>query len=283
MRTPGIRTGTRVVATRVPALIEVLVTEAAVPTASAPVRARRGGWRSRLGHALYIAAGRVDWAESEIKGLAHVVKPGDTVLDIGAGLGMYTVPLSYLIGPTGRIDSIDPQPRNFHMVRLLRTLVGTARGKLRRVAMGPQAGEGEIVVPIHGPFPIFGHGHLRPVGTPSPRRVHRIHTQVDTVDAWVEREGLGQIDFIKIDVEGFEPAVVAGARQVIDRDRPSLLMEIEDRHLVRYERDAAGFLAEIRERWPEYRMYTWADEKWTRTDDVRPEVRNYLFTTHALG
>jgi len=258
------------------------VTEAAAPTASALAPARRGGWRSRMGHAMYLAAGRIDWAEPEIKGLAQLVKPGDTVIDIGAGLGMYTVPLSYLIGPSGRIDSIDPQPRNFHVVRFLRGLVGTARGKLRRIAMGPQAGEGEIVVPKNGPFPIFGHGHLRPVGTPSERPVHRVRTDIDTVDAWVEREGLGRVAFIKIDVEGFEPLVVEGARGVIDRDRPSLLMEIEDRHLVRYDRDAAGFLADIRKRWPEYRMYTWVDGAWSRTDAVRPEVRNYLFATASV-
>lgn len=255
------------------------MTEAAIPTASALARHRRGGWRSRLGTALYVAASRIDWAEPEIEGLAQVVEPGDTALDIGAGLGMYTVPLTYFIGPTGRIDSLDPQPRNFHVVRLLRLLVGTANGRLRRIAMGPAAGEGEVIVPIRGPFPIFGHGHLRPIGAPSTQRVHRIRTDIDTVDAWVAREGIERVAFIKVDVEGFEPSVVAGARDVIDRDRPTLLLEIEDRHLVRYERTAADFLSEIAERWPEYRMYTWANRAWVPTTEVRPEVRNYLFTT----
>lgn len=257
------------------------MTEAAVPTAAPPVRARRGGWRSRLGYALYLAAGRVDWAEPEIKGLEQVVRPGDTVLDIGAALGMYTVPLGYLIGRTGRIDSFDPQPRNYVTVRVLRALTGIGRGKLRRLALGPQAGRGEIVVPLHGAFPIFGHGHITPDAIATTRRAHRVPTEIDTVDAWVEREGLARVAFIKIDVEGFEPSVIAGAGRVIDRDRPTLLMEIEDRHLVRYGRDAAGFLAEIHDRWPEYRMYTWVDGKWTPTESVRPDVRNYLFSTDA--
>ena len=58
-------------------------------------------------------------------------------------------------------------------------------------------------------------------------------------------------------------------------------MEIEDRHLLRYDRDAAGFLAEITQRWPEYRMYTWVRGAWVPTSTVRPEVRNYLFSTRV--
>jgi len=260
------------------------VTDAAAAlTASSSLGARRGGWRGRIGLALYIAAGRINWAEREIDGLAQVVRPGDTALDVGAALGMYSVPLGYLVGPTGRLDSFDPQPRNFHTVRFLRLLTGATKGRLRRIALGPQPGTGEIVVPVLRGFPIFGHGHISRGEVDGARRMHRVRTDIDTIDDWVERENLARVSFIKIDVEGFEPSVVAGARRVIDRDRPSILMEIEDRHLVRYGRDAAGFLAEIRERWPEYRMYTWVDGVWTETAEVRPEVRNYLFTTQAIA
>jgi hypothetical protein len=40
-------------------------------------------------------------------------------------------------------------------------------------------------------------------------------------------------------------------------------------------------VGEIHEHWPDYRMYTWVDASWIPTDDITPEVRNYLFATDA--
>lgn len=249
----------------------------------APVVARRppaapGGRRLRLGRALYRFATRLGWAEPELNGLAAVVRPGDTVLDVGAALGMYTVPLAYLTGPAGRVDSFEPQLRGYLTVKLLRTLTGARCGSLRRLALGPSAGHGEIVVPLRRGFPIFGHGHLSPPGAEH-RAGRRTATAVDTVDAWVAREELPRIAFIKIDVEGYEPEVILGATAVIDRDRPGILMEIEDRHLCRYGTTAAQFLAEMRTRWPDYRMFTWSGRDWIVTERVTPDIRNYLFAT----
>lgn len=260
------------------------MTDAAV-TASQPRPASTGNWRQRLGYGMYRGASRLNWAEPEVRGLDQVVKPGDTVLDVGAALGMYTVPLSYLTGPTGRVFSVDPQPRNFHVVRFLRGLVGTAGGTIRRVAFGPQPGESSIAVPIILGLPIFGHGHISDgVQEKGPHRIRYTPTPVDTIDDWVARDGIERVTFIKVDVEGFEPSVVEGAHGLIDRDRPSLLLEIEDRRLVRYGRTTADdFHAQLLERWPDYRMYTWVDGAWTPTDVIRDEVRNYLFTTKQLG
>lgn len=256
----------------------------AATTASQPRSAAHGNWRQRAGYAIYRGASKVDWAEPEIRGLTHVVKPGDTVLDVGAALGMYTVPLSYLTGPTGRVFSVDPQPRNFHVVRFLRRLVGTSGGTIRRIAFGPQPGESSIAVPIILGLPIFGHGHISDgVQQKGPHRIRYTPTPLDTIDSWVDRDGIEKVSFIKVDVEGFEPSVVEGAHRLIDRDHPSLLLEIEDRRLVRYGRTtAADFHAHLLGRWPEYRMYTWSGSAWTPAHEIRDEVRNYLFTTQEL-
>ncbi len=257
----------------------------AATTASPPPPAAHGNWRQRAGYAIYRGASRLGWAEPEIRGLAQVVKPGDTVLDVGAALGMYTVPLSYLTGPTGRIYSVDPQPRNFHVVRFLRGLTGATRGTIRRIAFGPQAGESSIAVPIILGLPIFGHGHIADgVQEKGPHRIRYTPTPVDTIDAWVARDGIEKVTFVKVDVEGFEPSVIEGAHDLLDRHRPSLLLEIEDRRLVRYGRTtAADFHAHLLSRWPDYRMHTWVDDTWTPTTEIRDEVRNYLFTTKDLA
>lgn len=254
-------------------------------TTTSPLPVPRGNWRQHIGYALYRGAGKIGWAEPEISGLAQVVSPGDTVLDVGAALGMYTVPLAYLTGPEGRVFSVDPQPRNFHVVRFLRAVTGVKRSTIRRIAFGPQQGESKIAVPVILGLPIFGHGHISDgVVEKSKHRIVHTPTPVDTIDEWVERDGIEKLSFIKVDVEGFEPSVLEGAHGAIGRDRPSLMLEIEDRRLVRYGRmTAAQFQSDILTRWPDYRMYTWSGREWTPATEVTDEVRNYLFTTKDLS
>jgi FkbM family methyltransferase len=241
----------------------------------------RSNWRVRAAHGLYRVATRLHWAEPELLGLGALVRRGDEVIDVGAALGMYTIPLADLVGRKGRVSSFEPQRRGVFTVRLLRVVTGPHRGRVSRTALGPHTGSSTIVVPYHNGFPIFGHGHVEEGAEDEGGRGHRSHAPMITLDSWCAEHGIARVAFIKVDVEGFEPSVIAGAVATIDRDRPSLLLEIEDRHLARYDATADGFVAEILERWPEYRMFVWRDGAWTVATTVVPEVRNYLFTTDA--
>jgi len=241
----------------------------------------RSNWRVRAAHGLYRVATRLHWAEPELLGLGELVRPGDEVIDVGAALGMYTVPLADLVGRTGRVSSFEPQRRGIFTVRILRLLTGPHHGRVSRIALGPQEGSSTIVVPFHNGFPIFGHGHIEQGAAREGGRQHRSHAPMSTIDGWCRQNQIEHVSFIKVDVEGFEPSVIEGATATIDRDRPSLLLEIEDRHLARYGRTADGFVSEIRDRWPEYGMYTWVRETWVPTAAITPEVRNYLFATEA--
>ncbi|MQA93049.1 MAG: FkbM family methyltransferase, partial [Gemmatimonas sp.] len=58
----------------------------------------RGALTAQLLHAM---AAYTPWVEDGVRGLRQVVSPGDVVVDVGAGLGVYTSALSHLVGPTG--------------------------------------------------------------------------------------------------------------------------------------------------------------------------------------
>lgn len=242
-------------------------------------RVHGSNWRVRAAHGMYRVATRLHWAEPELVGLGAFVRPGDEVIDVGAALGMYTIPLAALVGRTGRVSSFEPQPRGIFTVRLLRVITGPHRGRVTRTAMGPSIGTSTIVVPFLRGFPIFGHGHVAGRADDGDGRQVRTRTPMTTIDAWCARNGISGVSFIKVDVEGFEPAVIEGAGATIDRDRPVLLLEIEDRHLARYGRTAADFTAEIHRRWPDYGMYRWDGGEWVPAGAIVPEVRNYLFAT----
>src|SRR3954469_1351036 len=194
---------------------DLVTADAASTSPTPPVEltavARRSNWRVRAAHGLYRVATRLHWAEPELLGLGVLVRKGDEVIDVGAALGMYTVPLAELVGRTGRVSSFEPQRRGIFTVRLLRVLTGPHRGRVSRVALGPHEGTSTIVVPFHNGFPIFGHGHVAEGAGDERGRHHRSHAPMSTIDAWCAKNGIGSVTFIKVDVEGFEPAVVEGA------------------------------------------------------------------------
>ncbi|CAN5518027.1 FkbM family methyltransferase [soil metagenome] len=226
-------------------------------------------------------ATRIKWAEPELRGLGAVVRQGDTAFDVGAAHGMYTVPLSHFVGPTGSVQSFEPHPRQQKQLRFLRGVLGARQITVIPAAVGDTLGEFTMRLPVKYGFPIYGHAHIAEGAATHPTPLRLWSTPVETIDHWCETNEISRVAFIKVDVEGFEPTVIAGASATIERDRPSLLLEIEDRHLARYGRGANEFADEIRARWPEYRMYTFVEESWVPTAQVDLGIRNYLFATDA--
>ena len=238
------------------------------------------GKRTRIAHGVMRTAARLRMAEPELRGLGDLVRPGDTVFDIGAAYGMYTLPLADLVGPGGRVHAFEPQPRQSDTAWTYTRLVGADQATVTRAVMGDREGPVTLQVPIKFGLPIYGHAHVVEGTDPqlAPKRARRIPIPMLTVDGWIrDHPTAGPVSFLKVDVEGFEPAVLRGAHDTIGRWRPSMLLEIEDRHLRRYGDDGNAFADRIRADWPEYRMYTRAEDRWRLADRVDLTTRNYLF------
>ncbi|QGK71954.1 FkbM family methyltransferase [Allosaccharopolyspora coralli] len=231
-------------------------------------------------------AASVRLVEPEVLGLRRFVRPGDVCFDIGAAYGMYSYSLADLVGPTGVVHSFEPQFKSHFLLRAGKNVAGAQHMTVDRAGVGREQGTFDILLPVKFGLPIHGHAHLADgVTTQHGKSVksgkfcwtRTIAVPVTTVDKVCADRGIERVDFMKIDVEGFEPSVVQGASSTIERDRPTLLLEIEDRHLSRYDQTAAEFSRMLRDLG--YSMHVWKDGDWVPADEVTTDRRNYLFAT----
>jgi FkbM family methyltransferase len=164
-----------------------------------------------------------------------LVRPGAHVVDVGANIGYYTLMFASLAGEDGRVWSIEPDPVNLQELEAsivasnltdMTTIVPMAAGSLDGVAR----------------FEPGLNSHVTPDG--------RSEVPVTRLDSLK----LDHVDLIKIDVEGYEGAVLEGADETISRCRPSIFMELHP-HLLT-EHSHTSILALLQKHFSDVKAYS---------------------------
>jgi len=158
------------------------------------------------------------WEPEVSNVVLSVVKPGMTVIDIGAHIGYYTLLFAKCVGADGRVISFEPFPDNFALLQKNVQLNGLSQVQPRPQAVFSAAREITLAVPDHTLNP--GQGS---VSHASGSR--KFLVQAVCLDSFCAQEAL-RPDLIKMDVEGAEQDVLLGARQTIAQWRPKLLIEL---------------------------------------------------------
>lgn len=148
------------------------------------------------------------------------VKAGYRVVDIGAHVGIETLLFSQLVGPRGQVVSIEPDPKNFHLLEENIRLHQVANVQLMEVAVSNQKG----YLPFYHNKGVTSR-LVRLSGQHNSDHYTVLSVQVITLDEMFEGKGV-KIDFVKIDVEDFEVEVLDGARQFLEEQHPTLLVEL---------------------------------------------------------
>lgn len=156
--------------------------------------------------------------EAELTRLLSLVDPDRLAIDIGAAEGVYAWHLKRL---AHKCIAFEPNPVMAKLVRRRLPCV-----ELHECALSSRAYTARLRIPV-GNVPLTGLGTIETANDLAEFAVVKnIDVQSRTLDSFHFRS----VGFMKIDVEGHEIDVLRGARETLVRDRPVLLIEIEERH-----------------------------------------------------
>ena len=208
--------------------------------------------------------------EPELGILPLLVARNRVALDVGANKGGYTLGLLRL---ASAVHAFEPNPALIPWLSRLRD----PRLTIHPIALGDRDGDAVLRVPLgRKGKPLKQGATLAPT-----ERVGRGCVEARATVRRIDSLDLGDVGFIKIDVEGFEAQVVDGARGTIDRCRPVMLIEIEEVHAgeppsVLIERIAGlGYGC--------YALVGGALTDWRAVDLDRTYVFNWIFLPQSRG
>jgi FkbM family methyltransferase len=167
-----------------------------------------------VGRAIYFV-GDLDRKVSRL--IARIVRPGDTVLDIGANLGLVTLQLAALVGPKGMVHAFEPNPALCELLSQSLERNAARNVRLHAHALGLETGRLPLTVPDLN----AGMGSLT---TDLPESWPRVEVAVRPLSEVAAEIGLGPVRFVKIDVEGFEAAVLGGGRSWLLSSPPDTII-----------------------------------------------------------
>lgn len=172
------------------------------------------------------------WAYFGIKEQGHVnflhaIKAGDTVLDIGANIGVQTLSYAIAVGSTGKVVSFEPHPATFKRLEEHLHMNSTKNVHALNMGIGPTETTltmYEVVGSNSGMNRIINNMEV-------PERFPHVEVKVSPLGKALAGAGIDRINAIKIDVEGYEMAVLRGCEAELVRDKPILLIELDDANL----------------------------------------------------
>ncbi|MFO1183926.1 MAG: FkbM family methyltransferase [Bauldia sp.] len=170
--------------------------------------------RSLESFTTYVLLEQEAWFEKETQFLAAWLKPGMNVIDIGANVGVYAVPMARRVAP-GRVVAFEPgsDPRSF----LSASREANALVNLDILGKAVSDKEGEARLSFGG------SSELASLGGSGPGEM----VTVTTLDGEDAGGTLPPPDFVKIDAEGEEQRILAGAETFLDKHAPLLMLEVK--------------------------------------------------------
>ena len=173
-----------------------------------------------------IAAYTRDYDTDDIGSCLRLLHADAVVLDVGANIGFWTVPMALGLSAEGRVLAFEPLPGNAGRLRDNVRLNGVERAvRIYEIGLSDRAATVEISLRED-----FAHGsetgNAAIVIDDSDQQFHCTTIRVDALDRVFDSLDIHRLDFVKLDIEGHEDKFLAGACQVLSRFRPIMFVEV---------------------------------------------------------
>jgi FkbM family methyltransferase len=162
-----------------------------------------------------------DWFEKEMEFWRNFIKPGMTVIDVGANVGVYTFSAAVRVGSQGRVLAIEPfsgcvqclqetcKINQFDWVTVYAGAASNCNGTLKLLLHGASELNEVVSCNADDNIPSDPFEEIPCI----------------TLDTLIERENIERVDIIKIDAENHELAVLAGSKRILSEFTPVILYE----------------------------------------------------------
>jgi len=157
----------------------------------------------------------------------RLIHPTDVLFDVGANFGHYAITLADALGRACEVHAFEPFPANAarlrtnirlnrleHIIHVHPIGLSDAAGIGKMMTRSDNSGAATLAVTQEAPVAAQG-------------------IELATLDEFCERNAITKVDFIKVDVEGFEERMLLGSRKTIERSAPTMLIEFDPPKLVR--------------------------------------------------
>jgi FkbM family methyltransferase len=172
-----------------------------------------------------------------------LLRPGMTVLDVGANVGYFTLLAARAVGPEGRVVAFEPVNENHELLCENVRLNGLENVTVERVALADRDATGRMF--LYRKDVNSGMGSL--MGLEANAAVEQRAVATCTLDAYLAGARIDRVDVIKMDIQGGEGKALDGMRETLARDAgPTLIWELNPLVLAEYG-DSASRLVRLLE------------------------------------
>jgi len=153
--------------------------------------------------------------------LSKELKKGMICLDIGGNIGYYTLLESNIVGESGKVIAIEPSPPNFQHLKKNLEIQDAENVDAYNFAAGDVDGNVNFLVyqESNGSFTI-------PDGETTDLPGELIKVPAKRMDTFLDELKINHVDFVRMDVEGYESHIIQGMKNTIKKSKPMFQIEV---------------------------------------------------------